>query len=131
MIKILIVAHGSLAVSFKEAIEMFVGSEAAASIETLCMTPEKDADQFAAEAQRILDSSPNAQFIICSDLFGASPSNTCISVFRNAQYRLVTGLNLPMLLELMMIKDSFPLDELSERIMKAGQSGIEKIYLHM
>lgn len=131
MIKIIICTHGTLAQSFVETLGMIVGPETAAQVSAVGMMPEDDPESFAGRLQAILDAQPDGQFMICADLFGASPCNTCISVFRSADYRLITGVNLPLLLELIMNQDNSSLDELWETAKKEAKEGIQGIYLHI
>ena len=42
MAKIILVAHGDLAVSFRDTVAMIAGAETAEQISCLCMTQEKD-----------------------------------------------------------------------------------------
>ena len=91
MVKILLVSHGNLAESFRDTAAMIAGSETAAGICCLGMTPEKDPEEFAEEAGRLLAEDLQADYLIFADLFGASPCNTCVSVFRSASNRMVTG----------------------------------------
>jgi len=129
MTKILIAAHGTLAENLKTTVSMIVGKETASEIETLCMTPDKDQDILAEEALEIISMHPNVQYCVLTDLYGASPSNACLYAFRNSEYRLITGVNLSMIIEVLMCKDMMTLEELSEHIQKSGKDGIRGLYL--
>ncbi|MBC5659224.1 PTS sugar transporter subunit IIA [Anaerosacchariphilus sp. NSJ-68] len=131
MVKVVIVAHGELAKSFRDTVGMIAGPETAAQIACLCMTPEKGPEEFAEEARELLNQEPDADYLIFADLFGASPCNTCISVFRNASYRLVTGVNLGALLEIMFQKDNLSLEELYKTAQDVAKEGVKGVYLHV
>lgn len=130
MVKIILVAHGDLAVSFRNTAAMIAGEETAGQISCLCMTPEKDPEQFEEEARALLMEDPEADYLIFADLFGASPCNTCISVFRSASYRMVTGMNLGVILDVMLQKDTLSLEELYESAQETAKEGIRGVYLH-
>ena len=130
MIKIIICTHGHLAESLVETVGMIVGAQTASQISAIGMMPEDEPEALEARVRTILDANLDDQFFICTDLFGASPCNICISVFRSADYRLITGVNLPLLIELIMNKDSSSLEELWENAQKEGRDGIQGIYLH-
>lgn len=130
MVKIILVAHGNLAVSFRDTVAMIAGAETAEQIDCLCMTQEKDPEQFEEEARALLMQSPEADYLIFADLFGASPCNTCISVFRSASYRMVTGMNLGAILDAMLQRDMLSLDELYENAQQTAKEGIKGVYLH-
>lgn len=131
MAKIVIVAHGELAKSFRDTVGMIAGPESAAQIACLCMTPEKEPEEFAEEARELLNQDPDADYLIFADLFGASPCNTCISVFRSASYRMVTGVNLGVLLEIMFQKDNLSLEELYETAQEMAKEGVKGVYMHV
>lgn len=131
MVKIILVAHGELAISFRDTVAMIAGAETAAQISCLCMTPEKAPEQFEEEARTLLLEDPDADYLIFADLFGASPCNTCISVFRSASYRMVTGMNLGVLLDVMFQKDTLSLEELYENALQTAKDGIRGVTLHV
>ena len=131
MTKIVIVSHGNLALSFRDTVAMIAGDETAQEIGCLCMTPEKDPEEFAAEARELLDRDPEGDYLIFADLFGASPCNTCVSVFRSASYRMVTGMNLGVILDVMFQKDTLPLEELYTRALEVAKDGIKGVTLHV
>lgn len=130
MTKIILVAHGGLATSFRDTVAMIAGPETAAQISCLCMTPEKDPEQFEEEARALLMEDPEADYLIFADLFGASPCNTCVSVFRSASYRMVTGMNLGVLLDTMFQKDTLSLEELYENALQTAKDSIRGVTLH-
>lgn len=131
MTKILIVSHGTLAENFRDTVGMIVGTETASQIDCLCMTPEKNLDEFALEAAALLARDPEADYLIFADLFGASPCNTCVSVFRSSSYRMVTGMNLGAILDVMFQKDTLTLDELYTRALGVAKDGVKGVTLHV
>lgn len=129
MTRLILATHGNLAESFKNTAKMIVGEEAAEEIETLCMLPGMDPEQFEQAAKTLLAKDPDADFLILADLFAASPANTCLLAFRTTNYRMVTGVNLGMLLEVCMNKDLLSLDQLSEMCCEVGGDGIKQVVL--
>lgn len=128
--KILIVSHHTLALSMKDTISMIAGASSIKDVECLCMTSEKSPEEFENEAKNILEMNDKEDFLIFADLFGASPCNSCLSVFRHKNYRLITGMNLGMILEVICLKDNLSLEELYERAQEVGKEGIRGIYIH-
>lgn len=131
MVKILLVSHGNLAESFRDTAAMIAGSETAAGICCLGMTPEKDPEEFAEEAGRLLAEDLQADYLIFADLFGTSPCNTCVSVFRSASYRMVTGMNLGAILDAVFQKDTLSLEELYQRALETAKDGVRGVTLHV
>ena len=117
MVKILLVSHGNLAESFRDTAAMIAGSETAAGICCLGMTPEKDPEEFAEEAGRLLAEDLQADYLIFADLF--------------ASYRMVTGMNLGAILDAVFQKDTLSLEELYQRALETAKDGVRGVTLHV
>ena len=74
----------------------------------------------AAELARGLIGDP---VLILSDLFGGSPIMTLLSVFRDNDYKLISGFNLPMIIEaLSQDSSTMSLQEAAEQIVENGKN---------
>ena len=74
----------------------------------------------AAELARGLIGDP---VLILSDLFGGSPFMTLLSVFRDNDYKLISGFNLPMIIEaLSQDSSTMSLQEAAEQIVENGKN---------
>jgi mannose PTS system EIIA component len=129
MIHGIIAAHGKLAEAFLNSAEMIVGNKSTSGVNWLSMTEDKSMDQFCLEIQEIIASSPKDDFLIFADVFGASPCNSCLSMFRNSNYRVITGVNLPMLLEFFTRSENVDLDTLWKSLIDCGKESIRGINL--
>lgn len=128
---LILVTHGHLAEAFKETAQMIAGKEMLEDVTTVCMEEGMAVEVFMEKAQLLFDADPQGQFLILADLFGASPCNMMISVFRNADYRMVTGLDLGMLLESLYLKEQKDLDQVCDTLIDNAQAGIKKVFLHV
>ena len=61
--------------------------------------------------------------LILTDMYGGTPSNIAKQFAAGNNTRLVSGLNLPMLVRIMNYRD-LPLTELTEKAVSGGQQGI-------
>lgn len=129
MAHILIVAHGNLADALLASAKLIVGEASTTNVDCLNMTEGKDMDQFVLEAKEILDADPNSEYLILADVFGASPCNSCLSIFRYANYRLITGVNLPILLDLFTNNNNKDLLDLWNSLVDSGKESIRGIFL--
>lgn len=129
MIRYVIATHSILANSLVETSKMIIGEINDSRIHCLTMTSEKSMDHLCEEAKLILNFYPEDEFLILVDLFGASPFNSCLSAFRYANYRLITGVNLPMMLELLLSGDDMNLDQLWEHLQAVGHESIKPVFL--
>lgn len=64
-----------------------------------------------------------AGILILTDLFGSTPSNIAKALQEEAKVRIVSGLNLPMLMRVMNYPD-LPLEELAEKAISGGREGV-------
>ena len=67
--------------------------------------------------------------LFLNDLFGGSPYNAaCRLVIANEAYGIVTGVNLPMLIEMcsaQMMDEGLSIQELMEKAAEAGKTGMQ------
>lgn len=75
-------------------------------------------EEAAALAKELMDD----PVLILSDLFGGSPFMTLLSVFRDNDYKLISGFNLPMIIEaLSQDSSTLTLQEAAEQIVENGK----------
>ena len=59
-------------------------------------------------------------------MFGGTPSNIVAANLKNHDFKCISGMNLPMLLDALMLRESEPLEieQLAEQCLKTGKEGI-------
>src|SRR5580700_7289986 len=119
MIGLVLVTHGRLATEFRAALEHVVGPQN--QIEPITIGPDDDVEQRRRdiiEAVKKVDSGDGV--VILTDMFGGTPSNLAISVMNRPKVEVLAGINLPMLIKLVKVRDEFPL---ADSVMAAQESG--------
>jgi PTS system mannose-specific IIA component len=119
MIGIVLVTHGRLAIEFRAALEHVVGVQE--QMETVTIGPDDNVEQRRRdiiEAVKKVDSGDGV--VILTDMFGGTPSNLAISVMSRPKVEVLAGINLPMLIKLVKVRDEFPL---ADSVMAAQESG--------
>jgi PTS system mannose-specific IIA component len=119
MIGIVLVTHGRLAIEFRAALEHVVGAQE--QIETVTIGPDDNVEQRRRdiiEAVKKVDSGDGV--VILTDMFGGTPSNLAISVMSRPKVEVLAGINLPMLIKLVKVRDESPL---AEAVAAAQESG--------
>ncbi len=119
MIGIVLVTHGRLAIEFRAALEHVVGAQE--QMETVTIGPDDNVEQRRRdiiEAVKKVDSGDGV--VILTDMFGGTPSNLAISVMSRPKVEVLAGINLPMLIKLVKVRDEFPL---ADSVMAAQESG--------
>jgi mannose PTS system EIIA component len=119
---IVIASHGPLAEGFKGAAEMILGPQQ--RLAAIGMNPAADIDalraQIEAAVHRVLDA---GGALVLVDLMGGSPSNAS-AYLAVAGTPVICGVNLPMLLEVLMARDSSDAAALAEQAVRAGRDNI-------
>jgi len=125
MINIVLVSHGDLSDALIRATEMIAGpTERVFSVPLLPdESPEGLRDKLAAVLQEI----EGEETLVLIDLFGGTPYNVAARQVLKGNVECATGVNLPMLLELVMSRDGASLPELAERIAQAGREAIKNL----
>ena len=128
MIPVLIVGHGAFADGLQDAIEMILGGPQE-GLAALALRPEEDPADLAGRVDAALTGlgvEGQAGAIVLADLFGASPANAATSLLqRRPGLQVLTGANLPMALELLMLRDTAAAPELAEVALERGRDAIK------
>ncbi len=121
MIGIVLISHGPLASGLLQAAEMIVGPQEAVAV--LELQPAQDMDQFREEMEQAAARVDRGQgVLILADLFGGSPANTSAYLLRPG-IDVVCGASLPMLLEVLAMREGQTLSALAETAVQAGAAG--------
>lgn len=126
---IVIGAHGNLAEAFLETVRMIAGTEQTSCIHAIGMKENMDPQAFIKKAEELIDEDRDGEYLLLADLFGASPYNSLLMAFQHCRYRLVTGLNLGMVLEVLFQFDDMSLEEAAEHMVEIGKGGIQNVIL--
>lgn len=114
--------HAGLAGALKSAAEMIVGSiDMCASVE---VASGDNADVIMARVVSAVAAVSADGAIIMTDLFGGTPSNMAMSFLKDGRIEVLTGVNLPMLIEFCSKRESMPVAELAAKLQRSGQEGI-------
>ena len=65
--------------------------------------------------------------LVLTDMFGGTPTNMSLSLLGSGQLEVLTGVNLPMLLEVLSRREGLSLEELAGIGATAGQGGICRV----
>lgn len=125
MIGIVIVAHGTLADSYKSAVEHVVGRQD--GIIAIPIDVEIDRDAKEKEICGAADAVDTGKgVVVVTDMFGGSPSNLSLLACKPTNRRILYGANLPALIKLAKSR-RMPLDAAVEAATKAGRKYIDTI----
>ena len=127
MVGIVIVSHGAMANGMLDAARMIVGEQEgmlAVSLEEM-EDVEGLIEKIAAAVEKV-DTGDGVLVLV--DVFGASPFNASARLtLSRDKMDVITGMNLPMLLELAIHRQGSNLDELVKIALEAGTSSIKTL----
>ena len=127
MIGIVVVTHGEMASGLIQAAEMIVGQQEQLSPVHLL---EMDAVEGLMERVEgaISQNNTGDGVLLLVDLPGASPFNACARLaMQREDLKVVSGVNLPMLAELLVQRPSHNLSELVDISKQAGKLGVKDL----
>ena len=122
MIGILIVAHAPLASALRDC-ALHVFPECAAGVQALDIAPNASPEESLVLAKAAMAQLNTPEVLLLSDVFGATPSNVAQKLNDGIDTRLLTGVNLPMLLRSVCYRHE-TLDALAARAHVGGSQGI-------
>lgn len=129
MIGIIVIGHGNFAKGLVESSEIIVGKQQ--YIETIGLNPGDSIDHFKEILiKKIEKLDSNEGLLIMCDLFGGSPCNVATSLMNSYSFECITGVNMPMLLEVLVErKKDNNLETLSQKALQRGGEGIRNTSL--
>ena len=105
MIGIVIVTHGRLAEALIEAAEIIIGSRPE-STESVSIDLNESAEKLRAKiAKGIKAVDVQEGVLILTDMFGGTPSNLSYSFLEEGHIEVISGANLPMLIQAVSLRD--------------------------
>jgi PTS system mannose-specific IIA component len=129
MIGLVLVSHGKLAEGLVDAMQMITGEqEAVRSIGLLETEDVEGLMDKVSQAVQEVDSGEGA--LIMVDLFGASPFNASarlVLASAGKPLEVVTGMNLPMVVELAVQREGMSLEEAVNLVLKVGPESIRRL----
>lgn len=127
MVGVVIVTHGEMAAGVIQAAEMIVGKKGALlPVHLLEMDDVEGLMDRIEKAIAQVESDQGA--IVLVDLPGASPFNASARIaMQREKLGIVTGVNLPMLAEILIKRDGSSLEELIDIAKNAGRNGVKDL----
>jgi PTS system mannose-specific IIA component len=122
---ILIIAHAPLAHALREC-ALHVFPDCGESVASLDVPPNLPPEESLAQARVLLEQLGEDSTLVLTDVFGATPCNIAQRVVDGVRSRLVTGVNLPMLLRAVSYR-SEPLDSVVNRAVVGGTQGVMQV----
>jgi len=120
---LVIVTHYRLGEEFLQALRLIVPE--APEVHPVSVDPSQSVDEMrGAIADALKAAEAGDGVLVLTDMFGGTPSNISLSFLDEHHVEVVTGVNLPMLIKLVTMREEKPLEELAVFIKDYGQRNI-------
>ena len=125
--KVIVVSHGSYARGLVDTVQMIAGKQE--DLEALGLEPEESVDTLKEKIrQSIEQASQEEEILILTDIFYGSPFNTVISLMPEYDLYHVTGINLPLMMEVIMGRISGKhAEEICKELLKAAPDTVRDV----
>lgn len=122
-VSFIILTHHDIGQQMVNVVEETLGTKCP-SMTALSVYPDQPIEQLIGqiELQRVAYDEGDG-VIIFTDLYGATPGNIACQLLEIPSIRVLTGVNMPMLLKAQSYAD-LPIDELVEKVIEGGREGI-------
>ncbi|WP_145577401.1 mannose/fructose/sorbose PTS transporter subunit IIA [Yersinia alsatica] len=124
MVKVIFCAHGDLAVSMLNSVNMVYGETQ--NITPLLFNRGENAENLVEKMQEIMAKSDNSSWLIAVDLQGGSPYNAAARLaFGNNHIQVISGLSLPLALEIADNQQTMAAEELTDYLLDIGTQCVQ------
>ena len=123
-VSILIISHDEIGTALINTVKKTFGTQLPLPVATVELQLDADPAILIPKLKKVVKALDQGKgVLILTDLFGSTPSNIAQELLKDNEVRIVTGLNLPMLIRVMNYA-KLDLDQLTEKAYTGGQSGI-------
>ena len=133
MFAIIVGTHGIFAQELVKSCEMICGEQK--NVRAVTLVPGEGPDDVVKKYEAAIEelgSACDGGVLFLNDLFGGSPYNAaCRMVISNENYGIVTGVNLPMLIEMcsaQLMDEGSDIKELMQKAVDAGKNGTQTFH---
>lgn len=124
---VILVSHGKFANGLNDALSMLAGNRE--DILSIGLENGKSVDEFTALfTEKVKDISNDDEVILLGDIIGGSPLTNATNVLVNKGIKTVIlgGMNLPLALTTVLMKDTVSLDEIADQVLEQARMAMQE-----
>lgn len=124
---VILVSHGKFANGLNDALSMLAGNRE--DILSVGLENGKSVDEFVASfIEKVKDISTDDEVILLGDIIGGSPLTNATNVLVNKGIKTVIlgGMNLPLALTTVLMKDTVSLDEIADQVLEQARMAMQE-----
>ncbi len=122
MIGIVVITHGTLSEQLVATAGLIMGEPK--EVHAVSFTARESLDNLRQKANAALENYKSDGCLILTDIMGGSATNVCVELMKNEKVEVLTGANLPMLLEAISYREGVDLKALAVRVQASGVKSI-------
>lgn len=129
---LVLVSHGKFAAGLKDSLEMLAGKRD--DLQAFGLLDGVGADEYGLMLKEALkDVGTDDEFIVLGDLIGGSPLSTFLKVAGEldilSRCVIIGGMNLPVALTCVLMKDSMPLEMIPAAVVQEGKDALKEFQI--
>lgn len=122
MIGIVVITHGNLSEHLLATASLIMGE--AKEVHAVTFTARESLDSLRQKAVAAIEQYRAEGCLVMTDIMGGSATNVCVELMKNEKVEVLTGVNLPMLLEAIGYRDGADLKALARKVQESGAKSI-------
>ncbi len=122
MIGIVVITHGNLSEHLLATASLIMGE--AKDVHAVTFTARESLDSLRQKAVSAIEQYRADGCLVMTDIMGGSATNVCVELMKNERVEVLTGVNLPMLLEAIGYREGADLKALARKVQESGTKSI-------
>lgn len=122
--KIILMTHGRVGEQMIEGLKMIVGITD--EVYAVPLLAGMTAEEFMGQVSSLLEGQEEPSLLLV-DMFGGTPSNCAGALSSKYSVEVISGVNIPMLIEAVQIRGMYSGEELRQHLVEAGVTGINDL----
>lgn len=121
MIGIVLITHGKLSEELRETARLIMGDQELAAV---TFSARESLDALRAKVREAVEPFRASGCLILTDVLGGSATNVCVELLKEDWVRVITGVNLPMVMEALQHRATLDLVNLSHKVREGAARAI-------
>lgn len=125
MVYLILASHGNLAEGMLNSVQLLAGPQK--NISAITLKPGNSIEAFAQKLSNEIKNQINKEkhVLVLTDMFGGSSTNSALIALQNLDFKCITGMNLPMVLEAVLDQNqNYDFNQYLNKVKEAGNHGI-------
>ncbi len=122
MIGIVVITHGALSEQMLATASLIMG--APENVHAVTFKSRDSLDDLRKNAGKAIEPYLNDGCLVLTDIMGGSATNICVEFMKNEKVEVITGANLPMLLDAIGRREVAEIKELARKVQESGCKSI-------